>query len=98
MQAIPFSVVLFYYGVMAFGVAVVMVVTHSLITGQSVSIFSYSKKQYSITLGSCILNFLGLVCNCIAMQNDNPAFLSILGYSSLLYAFLADTFIFHVDF
>ena len=28
------------------------------------------------------------------MQNDNPAFLTILGYVGLIYVFIADTFIF----
>ena len=51
-------------------------------------------NQYFWTSLSSSLNFAGLSFHCIALQNDNPAFLTILGYATLIYAFFADTFIF----
>jgi len=32
------------------------------------------------------------------MQNENPAFISLIGYSGVVYAFLGDVFIFNITF
>lgn len=40
---------------------------------------------------------LSLVCNIIAAQNEKAAIIQMIGYISLVYAFLGDVFIFNLS-
>ena len=97
MQDVPFSILLFYLGLLSFPIAVLTILVESLLLNQNLRILTYSTTQYISLITPSFVNFFVLLTQCIAMQNDNPAFLTILGYSSLIYAFAADTFIFKVS-
>ena len=45
-----------------------------------------------------LFSALNLTCLCIAFQNDKSATVSLLAYIALVYAFLADIFIFKASF
>ena len=82
---------------MATIVALILVIADSMMKGKSLTLFSYSIEQYVWVLISATLNTFAMTFNCIAMQNDNPAFLTILGYMSLIYGYVADAYIFDED-
>ena len=41
------------------------------------------------------INYIAYGSQTIAMQNDSPAFVTLLAYIGLFYSFLGDTFLFH---
>ena len=47
-------------------------------------------------LASSVSTF-SLVCNIVAAQNEKTAIIQMIGYISLIYAFLGDFFIFDVE-
>jgi drug/metabolite transporter (DMT)-like permease len=57
---------------------------------------TYTGEQYGwMVLGATISN-MSVVCNIIAAQNEKAAIIQMIGYISLIYAFLGDFFIFHL--
>ena len=63
-----------------------------------IRIFSYNYSQYMITLLASLINFGTISCQTIAMQNERPGFVALLGYIGLVYAFLSDTLLFDETF
>ena len=61
-------------------------------------LFSYGGTQYAITLLASMINFGTISCQTIAMQNEKPGFVALLGYIGLVYAFLSDTLLFNETF
>ena len=61
-------------------------------------IFRYSAEQYFYLSMTGVFSALNLTCLTIAFQNDKSATVSLLAYIALVYAFLADIFIFKHDF
>ena len=49
-----------------------------------------------LLLLSSVFNFAGQACNVMAYQRANPALVSLLGYSQVIYNLLGDMIIFHV--
>ena len=93
---ISFSVALFYAGVVAVLLTSAIICLDSKIRGTPILTFSYSFSQYMFVLIAIICNFSSLSTCTIAYQNDNPAYLGIINYQQLVYAFIADIFVFHV--
>ena len=98
MQKIPFAVLNVYYGIFAFFATVLMIVGEAIIMDKPLRIFSYDRNQYLITILASVINFGTISSQTIAMQNERPGFVALLGYIGLVYAFLSDTFIFHERF
>ena len=94
MQDISPFVINFYYAGFAACVAVLMLAASSSFTGEPVQTFSYTSVQYAYAIVCCFLNFVSMTCQTIAMQNEKSGLITLMGYSSLVYAFFGDTFIF----
>ena len=89
---------LFYYSVLAVLATSIIVVVESFLKDQSIRLWEYDAEQWGWTIGACIVNFIGLNCQVIAMQNERSGFITLLGYIGLVYAFLGDLFIFKEEF
>lgn len=57
---------------------------------------TYTGEQYGWMVLGATLSNLSVVCNIIAAQNEKAAIIQMIGYISLIYAFLGDFFIFHL--
>ena len=98
LQRLHFTIVVFYYAIAAFTLLAIFIFCGGFITGQPIQLFTYTKEQYAYTLASSILTTLQITCLCIANQNDNPAFLTILAQLVLFYSFVADVTLFDESF
>ena len=94
MQNVNFAVILFYYGVVAFILSLLMVVLESLVKHEAIRLWEYSGEQYGYMLLLSTVNYIGMNCQTIALQNEKSGFVTLLGYIGLVYAFLGDLFIF----
>jgi EamA domain-containing membrane protein RarD len=54
----------------------------------------YTGAQYGWMILASSVSTLSLVCNIIAAQNEKAAIIQMIGYISLVYAFLGDFLIF----
>ena len=95
MQSLSPFVLNSYYAIVAAISTLILILAESAITGEPVRIFSYDRSQYIAALVCCALNVVGMTCQTIALQNEKSVLITMLGYISLVYAFLGDTFIFH---
>ena len=94
MQHVNFAVILFYYGVVASILSLLMVVFESLVKHEPIRFWEYSGEQYGYTLLLSAVNYFGMNCQTIALQNEKSGFVTLLGYIGLVYAFFGDLFIF----
>ena len=61
---------------------------------ESTNLLHYNKEQYLATLLPGILH-AGAICSLtIAMQNERPGFVALIGYMGIVYAFVGDAFIY----
>lgn len=96
MQKVNFAVMLFYYAIVAFLVTCMMIAGECLVNGSHVRLFSdYSATQFGWMFLVSVINYIGLNCNTIALQNERSGFITLLGYIGLVYAFLGDWLIFN---
>ena len=79
-------------------VTAIFVISESLMKSQPIRLWAYNGEQWVWTIGLCTINFIGLNCSTIAMQNERSGFITLLGYIGLVYAFLGDIFIFNEKF
>lgn len=93
-----FSVMLFYYAVVASFCTLLMILGEAWIKSQAIRLFSYNAEQWMFCLLVSIVNFIGLNCQTIALQNERSGFITLLGYIGLVYAFMGDLFIFRETF
>ena len=98
LQKIPFAVLNIWYGLFAWVATLALLVGESVVYKKPFRLFSYDSNQYLISAVASIINFGTISCQTIAMQNERPGFVALLGYIGLVYAFLSDTFIFHERF
>ena len=86
--------VLFYYGAVAFPLTSMLILCESWVRESSIRVFSYNATQYGWIFGVAAVNFIGLVANTIATQNERSGFITLIGYIGLVYAFMGDLLIF----
>jgi len=98
MKTVPFYTILFYYGVLASIIVIIIQTIECYRTNKPAPTFTYTLEQYLIIALAGFVAFIALSCQCIAMQNDKPAFLGIIAYMGLIYGFIFDTFIFGTQF
>lgn len=98
MQKIHFAVMLFYYSVVAFTLTSLVICVDVWISDKAFGLFTYNSEQWLFTLLLSSVNFIGLNCQTIALQNERSGFITLLGYIGLFYAFLGDIFIFKETF
>lgn len=92
------SVILAWYGVLATILLFLGGCIEAMVLGQTFYFVDYSAMQWGLILVIGILLTVTLTLYTIAMQNENPAFLSLIGYVGVVYAFIGDIFLFHVEF
>ena len=90
----PFAIN-FYYGAFAVVAGIIMLAVSPSLTGKPIQTFSYTPMQYAFAILTSVLNFIFMILNTVAMQNEKSGLLSLLFYISLVYAFIGDTFIFN---
>jgi len=90
---IHFSIVLFYHTIIGTSASLVVVGIYSLCTKQS--FLSYNATQWGLMLLGGFFDFITVAANIVAYQNDNSAFISLVGYIQVPITFLADYLIFH---
>ena len=62
LQDVPFAVILFYYGIMGFIVSLLLLLGKKVVSGEALTIFTYSEDQLQITLLSTINAFFAQIC------------------------------------
>lgn len=72
-----------------------LLVAEALITGNKVRVLYLTLEQYGLMVLASFFNTFGLITNTIAMQNEKSGFVTLLGYISVIYAFLGDILIFN---
>ena len=95
MQRIPAFVLNTYYSCVAAFATAVIIFIESQRNGGELRIFTYTKDQYIASLGCSFINVVGMTCQTIALQNEKSGLITLLGYVSLVYAFMFDTLIFN---
>ena len=85
---------LFYYSIVAFPTTAVMIGIDIAVRDEAFRFFDYNGEQYFFMIALSIVNFVGLNCQTIALQNERSGFITLLGYIGLVYAFLGDLIIF----
>ena len=95
MQKMNFAVMLFYYSVVALFITALMVLVEAWVNHHPLRFWDYTGEQFGFTFLLSCVNFIGLNCQTIALQNERSGFITLLGYIGLVYAFLGDIFIFH---
>lgn len=90
LKNVHFAIVLFYHSIFGFLISGVIIILKSLITGDAIMIFNFTGTQYLFILCGCAFDWLSLSLQTRAFQLDSSAFLSLVGYSSIVYAFVLD--------
>lgn len=94
LKDIHFAVIVFWVGLSGLIVTFVIIVLEKVITGNPFRV--YTLDQY-IKLIICSFGDFGCVLSStIAFTNDTSGFVSLVGYTSIIYGFLSDTMIFHM--
>ena len=65
------------------------------IRGGVLRLSTYTGAQWGWMMLAGTIQAFALQANMIAAQNERSALIQMIGYTSLAYAFLGDTFIFH---
>ena len=86
MQSLSPFIINFYYGVVAILVTTVLLAFSPFVTGRPIKTFTYSHEQYAYATLTCFLNLLFMTCSTIALQNEKSGFITLMGYTSLVYA------------
>ena len=71
-----------------------MLIVESYYNNTSIRILNYSSAQYMAAFLPGLLHNGTTYFLAIAMQNERPGFISLLGYIGLVYAFVGDMFVF----
>ena len=94
LQDVNFSVLLFWYGVVAVPANLLIVLCEAYVNSHSFRLLEYDAGQYMWMLLIAFFNFIGVCSQTIAAQNERSGFVTLLGYIGLVYAFMGDLLIF----
>ena len=100
LKQLHFSIIMFTYAWVASLILIVFLTIEYFVTqfGQIPRIFTYSRENYLLMFGCALFNAFGMNLLTIARQSYKLAFVMIISYSTLVYAFIADLAVFHVVF
>ena len=88
LKNVHFSVILICHSLCGIALCGVYLVAEHFATGDAWR--HYSWNQYGWMLLVCCIDFVGLNSVTIAYQKDSSGFISLVGYSSVVYAFMVD--------
>ena len=92
LRDVHFAIIGFYHPILGLTVVSAYMGVKTIVTGEGMG--SHSAGIYFTVFVACCFDFLQLCSQNIAFQNDSSGFVSILGYVSVAYGFLADEIIF----
>jgi drug/metabolite transporter (DMT)-like permease len=95
LKDVHYSVVLFYNALFGLILATGYFGYQCFVSGLTFEVFSF--RQYALLAVPCVFDFLCLTANVIAYQSGNSGFVSLIGFTQVAYAFLADLAIFGVE-
>lgn len=84
--------IMFYHTLTAATVMLIVILCNSIATGEMPEI--YSTTLYCWICLSCVLDSISMNSMTFAFQSASPAFVSLIGQLSIVYAFIADALIF----
>ena len=85
---------MFYEGLLGAPATMIFLVVESYVRDDEVRFLSYSAEQYFWELLPVVINFLAVSTITIASQNEKSGFVTLIGYISIVYSFLADRIVF----
>ena len=92
---------MFHYGWIA-SVVLIIYLTLEYVVGSGndqfedgLRITTYTGTQWKQLIAISIINAIGMNCNTIAAQYEKSAFISLVGYIQVFFAFIADVAVFH---
>mmetsp|Transcript_12508 Transcript_12508/g.14904 ORF Transcript_12508/g.14904 Transcript_12508/m.14904 type:complete len:140 (+) Transcript_12508:675-1094(+) len=94
MQKMHWSVILFYYSVVALIMITIGYLATTLPAGQASRLLSYSWEQFGWIFITSAFNMISLISKTISNQNEKSGIVAMFGYVGLVYACLFDFFIF----
>ena len=92
LQGTHFSVVMFFHSLLGFTIPLLIVVLYCVITGAT--FFQYVPAGWLWLSIGALCDLIGCIFNVTAFQNDESAFIAVIQYSQVFYAFLVDIFAF----
>jgi EamA domain-containing membrane protein RarD len=99
LQNIHFSTTLTTYAILGSIFLFLILVIESLASWTAPRLFTdYSSSQFGWIVLASAVNLLALILNILASQNGKTAIIQVLHYMALIYAFLADFFVFNEKF
>jgi len=93
LKSVHFLVIQFYHAILGLIFAITFLLLEHYMLGIDWRV--HPMHVMAGLLLACVLDFICMNTQTIAFQKDSSGFVSIIGYIGVLYAFLADTFIFH---
>jgi len=87
---------LFSYSIFGWLATVIILAIESAVNWEPWRFSTYTGEQYGWMILAASISTMSLVCNIIAAQNEKAAIIQMIGYISLIYAFLGDFLIFDV--
>lgn len=94
LSKVPYSVVLFYhsfFGILVTGLLLLVFVT---LTDRPLHFLDFTPFDNLILFGATALDAISVMSQTIAFQKGNASFISLISFVNIIYAMLADTFIF----
>ena len=98
MKDLHYSLIQFWFSAIGLAFLIVYIIISCCVRGDWPTFFYYDGEQILFLVGTGVFSALNLTCLVIAYQNDGSAFVSLLAYIALVYAFLADITIFKLTF
>lgn len=98
MQALHYSIVLFYYAIFSVLALMAILIIESYIKDEPLRILTLSWYQIGLMTLTSTFNTFGLVFNTIALQNEKSGFITSIGYISIVYSFMGDLIVFDQSF
>ena len=90
LKAVNFAVVMVYHALLGGILSILYIGVESFIAGK---FRIYTSRQYLILAATALMDAIACFSMTIAYQKDSSGFISLLGYSTIVYAFLADIFV-----
>ena len=94
LKGLHYAMVIFYHALCGLTLAASYILIEHFVTGNPFR--TYTADQYKTILLCCFFDFCAVNCQTLAFQNDTSGFVSLIGYMGVIYAFMADVFIFDV--
>ena len=93
LRDVHFAIIGFFHPILGFTVAVSYMTIRITTTGEGLG--THSGWVYIEVFFACCFDFLQLCSQNIAFQNASSGFVSVIGFISVAYGFIADELIFH---